>query len=119
MRRQQDRESGKYLESQCTLRHRSRIRSIEHAAYQIGALESIPKEEREAPKKRENPDGGRTAYSKQHKADRRLLSMERQKLAVRVSLQVASATVGLVGWPEAAGEEVQHFRDFVLRGGGY
>ena len=117
MRRQQDRESGKYLESQCTLRHRSRIRSIEYQAYQIGALEPIPKEEREVPKKRENPDEKRTAYSKKHKADRRMLSMERQKLAVRISLQVASATVGLVRWPEAAGEEVPHFRDFVHRGG--
>ena len=113
-RRQQDRESKKYSEAKCTVRHHSRVRAAEKVVYDMKILEEVPKEQRPPqPPPRQGPKV-KTPYARQRKDDRRLMSSTRQDLAVRISFYGAAAAAGMVAWPRDSGEAVECYRDYLM-----
>ena len=62
-RRQADRDSGQYKESECTARHHSRVRALEKVARLTGVLEEAPTEERVPPPPPREGPRVRTEYA--------------------------------------------------------
>ena len=101
----------------CTSRHHSRVRALEDAAYKVGVLDEIPREERGPQTAPRTGPRVPTAYAKHQKADRRLRSAERQKLAVGTAFQAAAACASLASWPKLLGAPMGFMRIFVRTGG--